>query len=77
MMIPDFIERCHSDPAPRLKNDVQPFLHKRLKLGDTGAHESCEQYFAEDPDVAARRKELQARKATLEGVKRELYGFGL
>ena len=52
-------------------------LVERLGLAAEDAGARCARYVAEDPDVAARREALLAKKARLDRVHKELYTFGL
>ena len=52
-------------------------LVERLGLVAEDASARCARYVAEDPDVAARREALLAKKARLDRVHKELYNFGL
>ncbi|OSD00789.1 hypothetical protein PYCCODRAFT_1469218 [Trametes coccinea BRFM310] len=52
-------------------------LVERLGLTSADASARCARYFAEDPDVAALREGLQAKKIRLDKVYQELCEFGL
>lgn len=52
-------------------------LVEKLGLTSADASARCARYFAEDPDVAALREGLQAKKIRLDKVYQELCEFGL
>ena len=52
-------------------------LVEKLGLITEDAGARCARYLAEDPDVAARREVLLAKKKRLDKVHKELYNLGL
>ncbi|KAI0650569.1 P-loop containing nucleoside triphosphate hydrolase protein [Trametes meyenii] len=56
---------------------LREVLFEKLGLMTDDASVRCAQYLAEDPDVAALREDLQAKKKRLDKVKKELFEFGL
>ncbi|KAI0677375.1 P-loop containing nucleoside triphosphate hydrolase protein [Trametes maxima] len=56
---------------------LREVLFEKLGLTTDDASVRCAQYLAEDPDVAALREDLQAKKKRLDRVKKELFEFGL
>ena len=50
---------------------------EKLGLGAPDAKSKCEFYLAEDPNVAAKRRVLNAKKACLVNAQRAINEFGL
>ena len=51
-------------------------LYEKLGLHEPNARERCMGYLVEDPSVAAKRIELLALQAQLEGIRNDLVSFG-
>lgn len=60
-----------------IANELQPFLIASFELGTQSASRRCAEYLEEDKVIVSRRTELQATKARLEEVEKELFKFGL
>ncbi|KAF4571329.1 ASTRA complex subunit [Pleurotus pulmonarius] len=59
-----------------IANELQSFLIASLELGTQSASLRCAEYLEEDKAIVSRRTELQATKARLEEVEKELFKFG-
>ncbi len=56
---------------------LQDCAFEKLGLGAPDAKSKCDFYLSEDPNVAARREALNAKKARLVKVQRAISKFGL
>ncbi len=60
-----------------LADSLQAFLIEKLGLGSQTSAMRCATYLSEDPNIVARRNELNSKKARLIAIQNELFNFGL